>query len=136
MSDFQLHTRLAADTHPVCSLATSDVLLMDDSRFPWLILVPRIADARELHRLDDKARHAVYDEINHCTQVLETLVNPHKMNVAALGNLVEQLHVHVIARFIEDPAWPAPVWGHSEPVAYRAEALDAFVTRLRSLLDR
>ncbi len=108
-SEFGLHERLAADTLPVADWPLSRVLLMNDARFPWLILVPRVPDAREIHRLPDDTRAALFDEITRATARLEEVTGADKMNVAALGNMVPQLHVHVIARFEGDAGWPGPV---------------------------
>lgn len=133
---FVLDPRLAGDTHPVGELALSRLLLMDDARFPWLILVPRIAGARELIDLDATDRGVLLDEISAVGRAMETLLTPDKLNVAALGNVVPQLHVHVIARFEHDAAWPRPVWGVGEGVAYTDTALAARIAELRSLLGR
>ncbi|MDR2013159.1 MAG: HIT family protein [Rhodanobacter sp.] len=129
-----LDPRLAADTHPVGELRLSRLLLMDDARFPWLILVPRIAGARELTDLDEGDRTALTDELSGVGRALETLLKPEKLNVAALGNIVTQLHVHVIARYSTDAAWPQPVWGYGERVPYAAAAREALIERLRSAL--
>jgi diadenosine tetraphosphate (Ap4A) HIT family hydrolase len=128
--DFILDPRLAGDTHPVGDLELSRVLLMDDARFPWLILVPRRANARELTDLDDDAQQLLLAEINRCARALQALFAPDKLNVAALGNVVAQLHVHAIARHASDAAWPRPVWGFGERTAY---APDARAMRLRAL---
>jgi len=127
---YALHPQLAADSHPVATLALCDLQLMDDSNYPWLVLVPRVPGARELTDLDPGQRAALVEEIAGCEQLLLDVVQPHKLNVAALGNLVPQLHVHVIARFEGDPAWPAPVWGR---VASRPYAPEALVERVREL---
>ena len=129
---YELHPQLAADTHPLASLELCDLRLMDDANYPWLVLVPRIANARELADLDAGQRHRLTDEIDLASRALRAAVRPFKLNVAALGNLVPQLHVHVIARFEDDPAWPAPVWGR---VAARPYTPDALVARIRLLGD-
>ena len=105
---FELHPRLAADTREVTRLSLCRVLLMNDRRFPWLILVPARADIREIHQLSAPDRATLVEEIATVAQAMETLHKADKMNVAALGNQVPQLHVHVIARFTSDPAWPNP----------------------------
>jgi len=129
-----MHPQLAADSHPVASLVLCDLQLMDDENYPWLVLVPRVADARELTDLDANQRTALMDDIVRCEQLLLDVFQPHKLNVAALGNLVPQLHVHVIARFEQDPAWPAPVWGRVAARPYAPEALVARVRELQSAL--
>ncbi len=108
---FQLHERLQADTAPVAELPLCRVLLMDNRVWPWLILVPAIPGLTEIHQLDEAGRHRLVDEIAQASTALEDLVRPDKINVGALGNMVPQLHVHVIARTRSDPAWPGPVWG-------------------------
>lgn len=115
---FALDARLAADCHVVGELELSRVLLMDDARFPWLILVPRQAGLRELVELAREQQHALLDEINRVAHVLHAMTNPDKMNIATLGNVVSQLHVHVIARHVGDAAWPRPVWGVGERSPY------------------
>lgn len=120
---YELHPQLAADTHPVASFALSELRLMDDSNYPWLVLVPRAVDARELVDLDAGQRHQLSDEVDQASRLLRDAFAPFKLNVAALGNLVPQLHVHVIARFEGDPAWPAPVWGRVAARPYTPEAL-------------
>jgi diadenosine tetraphosphate (Ap4A) HIT family hydrolase len=131
---WHLDERLADDTHPVASLALCELRLMDDANYPWLVLVPRVPDAVELLDLDAGQRHRLTDEIDVASRVLRTLWRPHKLNVAALGNLVPQLHVHVIARYEEDPAWPAPVWGRVAARAYTPEALVERIARLQEAL--
>ena len=127
---YHLDPQLAADTHPVAALALCELRLMDDANYPWLVLVPRLPGVRELIDLDAVRRRQLADEIDRAARLLRDLFRPHKLNVAALGNIVAQLHVHVIARFEDDPAWPAPVWGR---VAARPYATDALVERIRAL---
>lgn len=131
---FPLDPRLAADTHPIGEMPLSRLLLMDDARHPWLILVPRIAGARELMDLDGGDRAALLDEITAVSRTLETLLRPDKLNVGALGNVVAQLHVHVIARYADDANWPQPVWGRGERVPYAAADAAARVAELRAAL--
>lgn len=107
---------------------------MDDANYPWLILVPRVLAARELIDLDADQRRQLSDETDRAGRLLRDAFRPHKLNVAALGNVVAQLHVHVIARFEDDPAWPAPVWGRVEACAYSAEALVDRIGLLQRLL--
>ena len=133
---YELHPQLAADTHPLAALELCDLRLMDDANYPWLVLVPRVADARELVDLDAAQRHQLTDEIDIAARVLRDAFHPHKLNVAALGNMVPQLHVHVIAREQDDPAWPAPVWGRVAARPYPPEMLVERVRRLRALLPR
>ena len=131
---FALDPRLAADTHSIGDLALSRVLLMNDARFPWLILVPRRAGLRELIELARDEQHILLDEINRCARVLHVLEKPDKLNIAALGNVVAQLHVHVIVRRTHDAAWPRPVWDVGERIAYAAVSLHARLDALRTAL--
>ena len=114
---FSLNERLRADTHPVTDLGLCRVLLMNNRLWPWLILVPMRDGAVEIHRLEEDDQAALMREIAQASRVLDRLFAPDKMNVGALGNMVSQLHVHVIGRTRGDPAWPGPVWGagHAEP---------------------
>lgn len=131
---FLLDPRLVADTHAIGELPLSRLVLMDDARFPWLILVPRIAGARELIDLDERDQHALLAEINLVGRALETMFKPDKLNVAALGNVVPQLHVHVIARFSGDAAWPQPVWGRGEQMAYADDERTSRIAGIRAAL--
>ncbi len=132
-SAFALDSRIAASTLPVGDLALSSVLLQNDSRFPWLILVPRRASVVELTDLDDADYRTLADEIRLATQVMLALAQPDKVNVAALGNVVPQLHVHVVGRFRSDPAWPGSVWGFETPKPYPDHASAALLERAQSL---
>ena len=133
---YELHPQLAADTHPLGTLGLCELRLMDDANYPWLVLVPRVAEARELVDLDAAQRHQLTDEIDLAARLLRDAFRPHKLNVAALGNMVPQLHVHVIAREENDPAWPAPVWGRVAARSYPPEALVERVRLLRDLLPK
>jgi len=129
-----LHSQLAADTLAVGDFPLSRLLLMNESRYPWCILVPRVAGAKELHRLDDGDQRQLLRESTALARAMDAAFAPHKMNVAALGNVVPQLHVHHIARFRGDPAWPAPVWGKFPPQAYEPAAAAERIETLRRLL--
>lgn len=115
---FALHPRLAADTFAVGDLELCRVLLMNDARYPWLILVPRRDGLREIHELGTADRAMLMDESCRVAEVMQAQFAPDKLNIGVLGNIVPQLHMHHIARFTGDPAWPGPVWGHSPAVAY------------------
>lgn len=132
---FALDAQLAADTHVIGDLALSRLLLMDDARYAWLILVPRRAGLREWIDLDWPAQMQLLEEINEVGRALQTLYAPDKLNIAALGNIVAQLHVHVIARWQGDAAWPAPVWGHGERRICAAEVLAERIAGLRKALS-
>ena len=115
---FELHTRLAADGIHVADLALCCVLLNNDSRFPWCILVPRLEGLRDFHEVPAAHRDALFAEIETVSVALQQISKADKMNVAALGNMVPQLHVHVIARHTTDVAWPTPVWSVPSPTPY------------------
>ena len=108
---FSLDPILARDTLLICRLTLCEVRLMNDAQYPWVILVPQIPDVTELYQLTETQQHLLSQESNQVSQLLVALLEPDKLNVAALGNVVKQLHIHHIARFCSDPAWPAPVWG-------------------------
>ena len=129
-----LHSQLAADTLSVGDFPLSRLLLMNESRYPWCILVPRVAGVKELHRLDDGDQLQLLRESTALARAMDAAFAPHKMNVAALGNVVPQLHVHHIARFRGDPAWPAPVWGKFPPQAYEPSAATERIETLRRRL--
>lgn len=131
---FVLDSRLQQDTvwlgdYPLCSL-----LLMNDAQYPWFILVPRREDVSELFQLDAADQLQLWRETNGLAEVLKDCFAADKMNVATLGNVVSQLHMHVIVRRREDVAWPAPVWGRHPAQAYTAEQLAALKARLRLVL--
>ncbi|MCB1735293.1 MAG: HIT domain-containing protein [Gammaproteobacteria bacterium] len=128
---FHLHPRLAVDTSLIGDLELCRVLLMNDARYPWLILVPRRDDLREVHELSGADRLALMNESCHVAETLQGLFMPDKLNIGVLGNIVPQLHVHHIARFQTDPAWPGPVWGHSSAQPYPSEMRDRRVAQLR-----
>lgn len=115
---FELHPRLSADTVPVGTLPLSRVLLMNDLAYPWCILVPQRNAIREIHELAADDQLQLLQEISGVSSAMAAAFAADKMNVAALGNVVPQLHVHVIARFEADPVWPAPVWGKLPPRPY------------------
>lgn len=130
---FALDPRLEAETIPVGGLGLSSVLLMDDSRFPWLILVPRRAGASELTDLPEADAVDLMREVRMAAGVMLAMSQPDKVNVAALGNVVAQLHVHVVGRYRSDPAWPGPVWGHGARIPYPAHAAAALAERAAAL---
>ena len=136
MPEFALDPRLEADSSPVTDLALSKLRLSTDARFPWLILVPQRAEMADIIDLDDMEQAILFDEIVLVSRALRTATACHKLNVAALGNQVRQLHVHVIARFETDAAWPRPVWGAGDAVAYEPAARDRLVAALRENLPR
>ena len=132
MQSFSLHPRLAADTVPVADWGLSRVLLMNDARYPWLVLVPRRAGLTELHDLSHAESLVLTEELRRASSHLKTLTDAAKINVGALGNLVPQLHVHVVARNPGDAAWPVPVWGQGAAVPYEPAARDALLAKLKA----
>ncbi|MBO6504840.1 MAG: HIT family protein [Kordiimonadaceae bacterium] len=135
MSLFELHPQLAADTLRLGHLELCELLLMNDTSYPWLILVPKVNDVREIHALPPGDQQKLMEEITFVSRRLERLTNADKMNVAALGNMVPQLHVHVIARFETDPAWPGPVWGKAPAAPYGDEQKMAMLASLNAVLE-
>ena len=131
---FELHERLAADTLRVVDLTLCRVLLMNDRRFPWLILVPRREGLRDFDDVAAAEKAHFHSEIDLASAVLRVTTGAEKMNVAALGNMVPQLHVHVIARFAGDAAWPAPVWGVGKAEPYAEAEAAALAAKLAQAL--
>lgn len=131
---FELHERLFADTFRVADLTLCRVLLMNDRRFPWLILVPRREGLRDFDDVAAAEKAHFHSEIDLVSAVLRAATSAEKMNIAALGNMVPQLHVHVIARFFGDAAWPAPVWGAGTAEPYAETEAAALAERLAQAL--
>jgi diadenosine tetraphosphate (Ap4A) HIT family hydrolase len=127
---FTLHPSLARDTVFISRLPLCRVLLMKDRRFPWLILVPEREGVREIHELPPEDRAELVEEIARAGETLARFFQPDKVNVGALGNIVPQLHVHVVARFKGDPAWPGPVWGSGSAETYTDDDLEELRGRL------
>ena len=123
-SPFALHPQLAAETVVVGDLRVSRVLLMNNARFPWILLVPRQAGIREIIDLGDRDQATLYGEISAASRAMKALYRPDKLNVAAIGNMVPQLHVHVIARYEKDEAWPKPTFGFAPAIPYEPAALE------------
>lgn len=134
MSDFVLDPRLAADTHVLGDLGLCRLLLMNDATYPWLILVPRHPGLAEVVDLDRDDRIRLMDEIALVSEALQAATAPVKLNVAALGNMVRQLHVHLIARFDTDPAWPGPVWGKVPARSYSPASARDMAERIAAAL--
>lgn len=133
-ADFELHPDLARDGVEVSRLRLSRLLLMNEARWPWLVLVPERPAMRDLHDLDSLEQYRLCDEITVCSNALQQLYKADKINVAALGNMTPQLHVHVIARFTDDPVWPKPIWGALPPAPYSEPALEARLHEVRQAL--
>ena len=137
MSDpFQLDPRLGADTFLLGETPLSQVLLMNDARYPWLILVPLRSDVTEPFELSEADQAQLWQESMRLGEAMKAPFAADKLNIAALGNQVAQLHVHHIARFHADDAWPGPVWGVGSAVPYSDPALEVLKGELRSLLQQ
>ena len=130
-SVWSLHSRLKEDTIDIGDLPLSKVLVIKDAHYPWLLLVPRRADAVEIIDLDEVQQAQLMTEISRVSRALKEITRCDKLNVAALGNLVPQLHVHIIARRTNDAAWPRPVWGVMKPLAHDAVEVQNFISALR-----
>ena len=128
---YTLHPQLAADTFHIVELKHSSLLLMNDRRYPWVILVPRHMGVTEIHQLPIGERLGLLDEACLVAELMEKLFEPTKINHGALGNLVPQLHWHVIARKRDDPAWPGPVWGYSPALPYREDERERMIALLQ-----
>lgn len=131
---FELHPQLAADCFDLGRLDLCRLLLMNDARYPWCILVPERDGVREIHHLAAADQHRLLEQSCLLAQAMEHLLRPDKLNVAALGNVVPQLHVHHVARYRSDPAWPAPVWGSGPAQPYSQDQARARIDALRQCL--
>lgn len=128
---FKLDERLFKDTVVLGDFTLCRVLLMNDSRYPWLILVPRRAGISELFELEMAEQQQLWQETSYVGQVLKDVFQADKINIATLGNVVKQLHMHIVVRMQDDAAWPAPVWGNGAAQGYTDEALAAMRARLQ-----
>jgi len=131
---FELHPRLAEDCIVVSDLPLCRLLLMNDANYPWFILVPRREGVREIFELTEEDQRQLLKESSALSRALVEQFAPDKINVAALGNMVPQLHIHHIARFSSDPAWPAPVWGHTPACPYPQGEAEALAARIDELI--
>jgi diadenosine tetraphosphate (Ap4A) HIT family hydrolase len=127
---WSLHPQLAADTVPVCDLILSRLLAMNDANFPWLIVVPRRVGVSEIIDLGDE-QGVLMNELALVSRALKDETRCDKLNVAAIGNVVPQLHIHIVARRKDDAAWPKPVWGAVPRLAYAADAMERFIGAIR-----
>ena len=125
---FELNPILEQDSHPIVIWPLCQVRLINDNRFPWLILIPAREALREFHDVASDEQPLFLGEVNRASQVLKQITSADKMNVASLGNQVAQLHIHIIARFQGDAAWPGPVWGVGQAVPYQPIELDQLIS--------
>ncbi|MEQ4539283.1 MAG: HIT family protein [Billgrantia sp.] len=135
MSSVELDERLVRDSYPVAELPLCQLRLMDDTRFPWLILIPRREGVSEVFDLDETDQRQLWHEASEMGRMLKAMTRADKINVANLGNVVAQLHVHVVARRQADAAWPGPVWGQGEAQPYDLDELASMRDRLLAQLD-
>jgi diadenosine tetraphosphate (Ap4A) HIT family hydrolase len=131
---FELHPRLQQDCVKVGRFKLSRLLMMNDSQYPWFILVPEKAGLREIYQLTKPERELLLDESSYLAENLAALYNADKMNIASIGNQVPQLHIHHIVRYQTDKAWPAPVWGKFDAVPYTQQQITENLMRLRDRL--
>ncbi|WP_199098500.1 HIT family protein [Dyella sp. ASV21] len=133
-TDFALDPRLTADTQHVASLPLCEVLLMNDTRFPWLVLVPRQTNRVEICDLAPEQQAVLWQEVKRSADALRAVAPFDKLNLGALGNIVRQLHVHVVGRTDGDAAWPGPVWGSGKALPYEPAAQAQQIQALRRAL--
>ncbi len=133
---FAVHPQLAKDSAVVGDLQLSRVLLMNNVRFPWLLLVPRLPGIREFVDLPDREQAVMWSEMLAVSRLVTSLYRPDKLNTCAIGNMVPQLHVHIIARYQADEAWPKPVFGFAPPVPYQPDVLKSEIARISAGLGR
>lgn len=133
---FELHERLAADTVSLGQSALCDIRLMNDSHWPWVLLVPRVAGVREIYQLGPEQQRELLAESSLLGEGMMALFNGDKLNVAALGNMVPQLHLHHIVRHEDDPAWPGPIWGKLPPQPYSLEAIAELKKLMEPVLEK
>lgn len=133
-SGFELDARLEKDSEPFLWLGLCELRIMNDSRWPWLLLVPQRSGITEIHDLTPLDQTMLTFEMNMVAQALKQATGCHKINVAALGNVVPQLHVHIVARNENDVGWPGPIWGFGQKEPWRREDLHSFANSLKSAL--
>jgi len=135
MSTFQLHAQLKQDCFIVGQFELCLVLLLNDSQFPWFILVPQRENIREIFELQSEDQQLLIQESSYFSQQLATIFEAEKLNVAAIGNIVPQLHVHHIVRYQTDKAWPAPVWGKFAATPYTTQQRDSRISKVAAVCD-
>lgn len=135
MNDFMLDERLAADTLSIADLPLSRVLLMNDARYPWVVLVPRHASISEVFELSHADQQQLWREATQLGEAMKATLGGDKINIASLGNVVSQLHVHVVVRRHSDATWPAPVWGNGSAEPYNLESQVQLRDQLLALID-
>ncbi len=129
---FVLDPRLQQDTIDFGHFSLSRLLLMNDCRYPWFILVPQRESLQEIHQLTGADRQQLWDESARLSLWMERYFDADKLNIAALGNIVSQLHLHHVGRRIDDPAWPNPIWGHSPAIPYSPEEIESLYREVQT----
>lgn len=132
---FRLHPQLEKDTIKLGCFDLCQMLLMNDANYPWIVLVPQRGDISEIYQLEEQDQHKLMRESSYLATALARGFNADKINIAALGNVVPQLHIHHIVRYRNDPVWPSPVWGRLPAMPYTDDALTDMVETLKPLLD-
>lgn len=135
MSEFELDARITRDSDLVTVLGLCQLRIQNDRRWPWLVMVPQRAGMTEIFDLSPAEQALLSVEVNRVAAALKTVTGATKVNVGALGNIVRQLHVHVIARFEGDPNWPGPIWGFGQPVPYEEQQKQDFLNKLVEALS-
>jgi diadenosine tetraphosphate (Ap4A) HIT family hydrolase len=133
---FELHKRLKADTWAVGEFPLCLLLLSKDANYPWTILVPKRLGIAEIYQLDNSDRQQLLHESCLLAEAMQGLFSPDKLNVATIGNIVPQLHMHHVARTSDDIAWPGPVWGAAPALSYSEEGAEVLVARLKAHLAK
>jgi diadenosine tetraphosphate (Ap4A) HIT family hydrolase len=136
LSEFELDGRIARDSDLIATLDLCQLRIQNDSRWPWLVMVPQRADMTEIFELSEADQALLSAEVNQVAAALKEITGATKINVGALGNIVRQLHVHVIARFEGDANWPGPIWGYGSAEPYDGDKRQAFVNTLMEKLSR
>jgi len=129
----ELHPQLAQDCFEIAQLPLCRVLLMNDAHYPWIILVPKRDRVTEIYQLNEQDQQQFMRESSAISQALHRSTNADKINIAALGNVVPQLHIHHVARFKSDPAWPAPIWGKVSPSPYTKHDKHCFIEKFKQV---
>jgi len=132
---FQLHPRLKQDCIAIGRFELCQLLMMDDNQYPWFILVPERADVQEIYQLSKTERQLLTEESSYLAENLAALYQADKMNIATIGNIVPQLHIHHIVRYQTDKAWPAPVWGKFDAIPYTEQQIADNLAHIKEQLN-
>ena len=128
---FQVDNQIEASSNFIGDLSLSRVYLKNEANFPWIILVPRQQDVQEIYQLSETNRHTLMKEITELSKIMHDFFKPDKLNIGALGNMIPQLHVHIVARFKTDLLWPEGIWQSFLPTAYSSKMLEELTDKLR-----